>query len=189
MKKLIFVTGNHNKFQEIRSLFQIHLPNIELIQGREVPLELQSDSLEVVAGYKVQSVMDRYSEPYFVEDAGFFVDDQLHGFPGVYSSYVMKSIGWQGILKILGTVEPRKAHFEAVIALCDEKRHVRLFKGINHGTVAYEGRGQSGFGFDPIFISNDTPGKTFAELSMEQKNKVSHRSRALMQLITYLQAK
>ena len=118
--------------------------------------------------------------PYFIEDAGFFIDDVCKGFPGVYSSYVMKTIGYDGILKILGKNIERKAHFESVIAYIDEFYQIRIFKGINEGIVASEAKGNSGFGFDPIFISNDTPKRTFAELSMEEKNKISSRRRGLM---------
>ena len=124
--------------------------------------------------------------PYFIEDAGFFVDDVCNGFPGVYSSYVMKTIGYNGILKILGDSTPRKAHFESVIAYLDEDENVHIFKGLNYGIVSFEARGNSGFGFDPIFVSNDTPVKTFAELELEEKNQISHRRRSLDKLVEFL---
>ena len=99
-KELFFVTGNAHKFEEVQNLLESNLENITVRQSNEPLMEIQADSLEEVAQFKAQSVIDRIDSPYFIEDAGFFVDE-LHGFPGVYSSYVMKAIGWQGILKIL----------------------------------------------------------------------------------------
>jgi XTP/dITP diphosphohydrolase len=189
MKRITFCTGNAHKFAEVQHLISSEIPDLELIQSKAPLIEIQADCLEDVAKFKVNSVINLLNPPYFVEDAGFFVDDTLRGFPGVYSSYVMKSIGYAGILKILGNIDPRKAHFEAVIAYCDENKEIHLFKGENHGTVAYDAKGNSGFGFDPIFISSETPGKTFAELTMEEKNKISHRRRAFIKLIDYLKTK
>lgn len=186
---IYFVTGNKHKFAEVKPLIESHLPSYELIQSNEPLQEIQADSLEDVAQFKVNSVKDKISGEYFIEDAGFFVDDQIHGFPGVYSSYVMKTIGWQGILQILGQSSSRNAHFESVIAFVDTARQIHFFKGINEGQVALEGKGSSGFGFDPIFLSNDCPSKTFAELSLDQKNQISHRSRAMQKFLSFLKSR
>ena len=189
MKELRFVTGNAHKFSEIIKIFESELPDITLVQSKEPLEELQADTLEKVAEFKVKSILDRVPLPYFIEDAGFFVDDICKGFPGVYSSYVMKTIGNSAILKIMGESGKRKAHFESVIAYIDEKHKINFFKGINLGQVALEARGTSGFGFDPIFISDDTPEKTFAELTTGEKNKISHRSRAIAKLLHFLKQK
>ena len=69
----------------------------------------------------------------------------------------------------------------------DTEKQIKLFIGENHGTVAYESRGESGFGFDPIFLSEDKPEMTFAEMSIEEKNGISHRSRSMQQFLNYLQ--
>ena len=188
-KTLRFVTGNPHKYKEIKGAIQKNFPNFEVIQSNEELLETQADSLEEVALFKVNSVKNLVKIPYFIEDAGFFVDDVCNGFPGVYSSYVMKTIGYDGILKILGDSIPRKSHFESVIAYLDENEDVHIFKGINHGKVSYEAKGNSGFGFDPIFISDETPGKTFAELKLEEKNHISHRRRSLDKLVEFLKKK
>ncbi|MHA1474584.1 MAG: XTP/dITP diphosphatase [Promethearchaeota archaeon] len=185
-KTLRFVTGNSHKYQEIKDAIQKNFPNFEVLQSNEELLETQADSLEEVALFKVNSVKNQVKIPYFIEDAGFFVDDVCNGFPGVYSSYVMKTIGYDGILKILGDSTSRKAHFESVIAYIDKDEKVHIFKGINYGKVSIESRGSSGFGFDPIFISDETPGITFAELKLEEKNQISHRRRSLDKLIEFL---
>ena len=185
-KTLRFVTGNPHKYQEVKDAIQKNFPNFEVLQSNVELLETQADSLEEVALFKVNSVKNLVEIPYFIEDAGFFVDDVCNGFPGVYSSYVMKTIGYGGILKILGNSTSRKAHFESVIAYLDKDEKVHIFKGINNGKVSFESRGSSGFGFDPIFISDETPNKTFAELNMEEKNQISHRRRSLDKLIEFL---
>ena len=185
-KTLQFVTGNSHKYKEVKAVIQKNFPNFEVLQSNVKLLEIQADSLEEVALFKVNSVKNLVKIPYFIEDAGFFVDDVCKGFPGVYSSYVMKTIGYDGILKILDDSTTRKAHFESVIAYLDEDENVHLFKGINYGKVSIEARGNSGFGFDPIFISDETPGKTFAELNLKEKNLISHRRRSLDKLVEFL---
>ena len=185
-KTLRFVTGNPHKYNEVKDVIQKNFPNFEVLQSKIELLELQADSLEEVALFKVTSVKTQVKLPYFIEDAGFFVDDICNGFPGVFSSYVMKTIGFNGILKILGDVKTRKAHFESVIAYIDEDEKVYLFKGINRGNVSFKAHGNSGFGFDPIFISDEIPEKTFAELKLEEKNQISHRRRSLDKLVEFL---
>ena len=189
LKKITFVTGNIHKFAEIMAIFNEKIPEIEVLQSTIEPTEIQADTLEEVAKVKANSVQQWVKPPYFIEDAGFFVDGDCHGFPGPYSHYVMDTIGHAGILKLLGEKKERKAHFESVIAYIDTYYQLRIFKGINEGYVAYEAHGTSGFGFDPIFISDETPNRTFAEIGFEQKNAISHRRRALEALVDFLHAK
>lgn len=187
--KITFCTGNPHKVAEVQAAFSQVLPEVKIVQKKLPMEELQADSLEEVAQFKINSIRKMISPPFFIEDAGFFVDDELKGFPGVYSHYVMDTLGCQGILKLMEGKSLRRAHFEAVIAFLDEEENIHLFKGENLGTVAFEARGTSGFGFDPIFISEDSPTKTFAEIGMEEKNKISHRKRALDKLVAFLQKK
>lgn len=191
MEKIItFVTGNRYKFEEISHLIKTHVPGYNVQPAKIELTEIQADTLEEVAIFKINSVRDQIAPPYFIEDSGFFVDNALHGFPGVYSAYVNRVIGNQGILDLMNKFtdkEERTAHFESVIAYIDEGLQIHTFKGINKGTVAYSARGQAGFGFDPVFISDDRKDKrTFAELTIEEKNQISHRTRAMMKFITYL---
>ena len=99
----------------------------------------------------------------------------------------MDKIGNEGILRLLGDSTIRKAHFKAVIALyLRSEDKIFLFPGEVHGSVAREIRGKNGFGFDPIFIPEQEPNKTFGEMSAEEKNKYSHRSEAAKRLIEFL---
>jgi XTP/dITP diphosphohydrolase len=189
MKKIIyFATGNKHKLEEAQDLFKHQLTDWELKSIDVDILEIQADNLEDVAEFKVDYISKKFNDPFFIEDAGFFVDDTCHGFPGVYSSYVMKTVGYNGIINIIGENIKRNAHFESVIGFYDSSKKTHLFKGQNDGFVTSKPRGTSGFGFDPIFESFDTPGKTFAELEIGEKNKISHRRRALMKLISFLKS-
>ena len=186
-KTITFVTGNQHKFAEVAAVINEKFPEIKVFQSKVEPTEIQADTLEDVAKVKALSIQQSVKPPFFIEDAGFFVDDQCNGFPGPYSHYVMDTIGCQGILKLLGNSKARKAHFESVIAFIDKSGQLHMFKGINSGQVADEARGTSGFGFDPIFISDETPERTFAEIGFDEKNAISHRRRALELLVKFLQ--
>ncbi|RLE72114.1 MAG: non-canonical purine NTP pyrophosphatase, RdgB/HAM1 family, partial [Thermoprotei archaeon] len=118
--------------------------------------------------------------PFFVEDAGLFVE-ALNGFPGPYSSYIYKTIGCEGILKLLEGVDNRKAYFLSVVALRAPGLGDVVFKGKVNGIIANEMRGEKGFGFDPIFIPDGCE-KTFAEMNIEEKSRYSHRGKALRKM-------
>ncbi|MHA1820465.1 MAG: XTP/dITP diphosphatase [Promethearchaeota archaeon] len=189
--KIYFITGNLHKYEEIKVAFKRSEMNIELIHKDIKTYELQAETLEEVARFKVNSIKDKVNGNVFVEDAGFFVEYPLKGFPGVYSSYVMKTIGNEGIIKLLNgyKTEDTKAYFKAVIAFyMKEEDTIEIFSGEVHGKVSLQVRGAHGFGFDPIFIPNEMPEKTFGELTREEKNKISHRARALEKLISFLKA-
>ncbi len=186
MKKLTFITGNKNKFEEINKLFLKEQLNIDLINQNLEMVEIQANSLEEVAISKINSIKNKVKGSFFIEDAGFFVT-QLKGFPGVYSHYVMETIANEGILKILKDSKSRKAKFQAVIAYYNEKNDdIHTFMGEVLGSIAMKIRGSNGFGFDPIFIPDEIPNKTFGELSAIEKNEHSHRARASIKLISYL---
>ena len=184
--KLHFITGNTHKYEEVKNFIEKNFPQYEVVQKNFPLKELQADTLEEVAEFKLKSVENSIDPPYFIEDAGFFVDDVLKGFPGVYSSYVMKTLGYSAILKILKEEEHRKAHFEAVIGFMDVNHTIHFFKGVIKGSVATDARGTSGFGFDPIFIPETSKKRTFAEMSTEEKNAVSHRRKAMEKLVNFL---
>jgi XTP/dITP diphosphohydrolase len=180
---LAFLTGNTHKFQEVKTFIKSSGLDANVIQ-RNVPLvEIQSDSIEDVAVHKVRSVVDSIEGNYFVEDSGFFVD-HLNNFPGVFSSYVKKMIGNEGILKLMNGVTSRTASFRSVIALMLEGK-VFTFRGEVQGTVSLEMRGTNGFGYDPIFIANGSK-QTNGEISIEEKNSRSHRIRALQKMCDFL---
>ena len=118
-----------------------------------------------------------------VEDAGLFIK-ALKGFPGTYSSYVQETLGNQGILKLLDGVNDRYAEFRSVIGYCAPNSEPKIFLGKVIGEIAVEEKGDLGFAFDPIFyVPNE--GKTFGELTTEEKNQFSHRKNSLEKFIKW----
>lgn len=192
MPELLFLTGNQGKFREATVIFHDILPDITLIQDTTELVEIQSDNLEDVAIFKLRhfvETMGHWSRSCFAEDAGFFVTDHLNGFPGVYSAYIQKTIGNDAILCLMEEETDRRAHFSASIAFYSaQSGEIVTFSGTVEGTVALEQYGTGGFGFDPIFVPDEVPTTTFAELSAEEKGAISHRGRALAQFITFLRA-
>ena len=185
--KIFFCTGNKNKYKEVLNNFQLENLPYKLEQLDLEPIEIQAETIKDVAMYKLESIKEEVNHSFFIEDAGFFVDKPLNGFPGVYSSYVFKTIGNDGIIKLINDFGHTVAHFEAVIALYFKPQDkIITFEGIIKGKVSKQIRGEEGFGFDPIFIPDNIPNKTFAELSMEEKNKISHRGQALRKLVLFL---
>jgi len=173
---IYFVTGNRNKYEEAKKM-------IDEIEMLHIPYpEIQADRLEEVAEYGIEYLKERIKERFFLEDSGLFIE-ALNGFPGVYSSYVFKTIGNDGILKLMEGIENRNAYFKAVIAYYDGSIH--LFEGICNGKISYEKRG-GGFGYDPIFIP-ERSNKTFGEMSKEEKNVFSHRGKAMRKFIKFLE--
>ena len=173
---IFFVTNNIHKFNEARRVLAQY--NIAVAMLRVKPSEIQDDNIEKIAKSSAIEAYQKTKLPVIVEDAGLFID-ALKGFPGPYSSYVYRTIGKEGILKLLEESENRKARFKSVVAFCGPDMDIRCFKGAVEGKISRAVRGESGFGFDPIFEPNDFSGRTFGELSIEEKNRVSHRSRAL----------
>ena len=186
-KHLYFITGNSHKFNEISKILKQEKVNYELIQLDINPIEIQSDNLKEVALFKLNSIKNKVNGSFFVEDAGLFVDYPLNGFPGVFSSYVFRTIGNKGILKLLGNIDDTRAHFSSIIALYFKPLNRNcIFEGIIDGVISPIIRGSQGFGYDPIFIPNKNPQKSFGELNTEEKNKISHRGIAVKKLIEFL---
>ena len=184
---IYFITGNNSKFNEIEKLFQKEDISYELKQNTIKTTEVQASSVKEVAIFKLNSVRGKMNNSYFIEDAGFFVDKPLNGFPGVYSKYVLNTIGNKGILNLIKDHNDTKAHFKAVIALYFQPLNETLiFEGVVEGKIAKNIRGRGGFGFDPIFIPKEFPNRTFAELSIEEKNLISHRGKAWRKLVGVL---
>ena len=114
---IYFITSNNHKFNEIKKLFGNEKIPYQLKQLNLETIEIQTESVRENATFKLNSAKSKVNCSCFVEDAGFFVDDPLNGFPGVYSSYVYKTIGNEGILRLINNFKQSKAHFIAIIAL------------------------------------------------------------------------
>ncbi len=212
-----FLTSNEGKLVEAeRHLCELGYSVKQLIVDSELIYEPQADDLITVAKSKINQALNHIPNDFndgdliMVEDAGLFVD-ALHGFPGVYSSFVHSTIGNAGILRLLShlnSADPvssanlRSAHFKAVAALW-KNGEIILGEGICPGHISLEIMEGSGFGYDPIFIPYDldtelnpltpgnygefsTHGKTFGGVSSEIKQKFSHRTRALIDLFNQL---
>lgn len=184
---IYFVTGNKHKYLEVESLFETVELKYQLKQKDLPMIEIQADTLREVAIYKLQSIQEDINNSYFIEDAGFFVDVPLNGFPGVYSKYVLHSIGNEGILRLIDDFDSTKAHFKAVIALFFKPLDkIFIFEGRVEGIVSSTKKGAHGFGFDPIFIPDKLPYKTFGELEVNEKNYFSHRAKAWNKMLKFL---
>jgi XTP/dITP diphosphohydrolase len=174
MYKLTLVTGNKGKVKEIQAM----LPDVSLeIYDSGYP-EIQADRLEEVVSFGAEWLSKRIEPPFLLDDSGLFIES-LGGFPGVYSSYVFRTIGNVGILKLLEG-KARNATFSTVLGYYDGSLHI--FKGECNGKIAESPRGTQGFGFDPVFIPEGSE-KTFAEMTVEEKNRYSHRSMAMRKFI------
>jgi XTP/dITP diphosphohydrolase len=147
--------------------------------------EIQSDTLGEVVEFKLEFLSKLFTiKSMIVDDSGIFIKD-LNGFPGVYSSFVYKTIGCDGILKLLNSVRDRTAVFKCCIGFYSPQYKLKFFYGECVGKISKSIRGNAGFGFDPIFIPRKCS-KTFAEMSIDEKNSISHRGRAMQKLIEYL---
>ena len=175
---IYFVTSNQAKFEEAKTIAKEF--GINLLWYNLKYDEIQGKTLEEIAEKSAILLSKKINKNFFIEDSGLFIE-ALNGFPGPYSSYVFKTIGNDGILRLMKDIENRKAYFIAVIAFYDGNK-IRLFKGKVEGEISNEKRGKGGFGFDPIFLYK---GKTFAEMGRE-KNRVSHRRKALEKLFSWL---
>lgn len=190
MNKLIFATNNQHKVDEIR----IVLGNIfDIITLREAGIDIDipepHDSLEANAKEKSFTIFTLTKQNCFSEDTGLEVD-ALHGEPGVKSArYAGEGRSFEAnidkLLDNMKTLDNRAARFRTVISLIlngEEKQ----FEGICEGIILKERRGINGFGYDPVFVP-DGSNKTFAEMNMEEKSYFSHRKRAMIKLIDFLQ--
>lgn len=191
--KLALATNNLHKIEEIRAIlgdsFEELLSLKEL--GINVDIEETGATLADNALIKAREITRISGMPSLADDTGLMVD-ALDGAPGVYSArYAGETHDDMAnralLLKNLEAVKDRSAHFGTVIAVCYPDGSYLLSEGRVNGKIAYEERGDGGFGYDSLFISDEL-GKTFAEASAEEKNSVSHRSRALRAMLAKLQA-
>jgi XTP/dITP diphosphohydrolase len=176
---VFFATNNVNKFKEARSVFAEYKMAVGMLRVKTS--EIQSETLEEIAKTSAAEAFRKCNLPVIVEDAGLFVE-ALNGFPGPYAAYVYKTIGNEGLLRLIEKVENRRAAFKSVVAYCcTDFESPTCFRGEVIGEITREERKgdcESGFGFDPIFKPSDID-KTFAQMSTEQKNSYSHRAMAL----------
>ncbi|MBS7637589.1 XTP/dITP diphosphatase [Candidatus Bathyarchaeota archaeon] len=178
------LTGNQNKFKEGRLTLSEFGYDLRLLRGEKI--EIQAENLEEIAKHSLERISINDPRPIISEESGLFIE-RYGGFPGPYSSYTLRKIGLTGILKLMEGAEDRRAYYKSVIALkqgCD----LRLFQGSVWGRISQEPRGEGGFGYDPIFIPDEGDGRTFGEMTIDEKNTISHRARAFRMLGAWLKS-
>ncbi len=180
MRKIIFVTGNLHKVIEATGI--LSPMGIELVQNNCGYPELQEDSLSEIARFGAKWAANSLDSEVIVDDSGIFIES-LSGFPGPYSAYIARTLGNEKILKLMEKESNRNAALKCVIGYCRPGEDAIVFSGEVKGKIAKNIRGNLGFGYDPIF---EVDGKTFGEMGDENKNRISHRYRALARFAAWL---
>lgn len=190
MQKICFATNNKNKLAEVRALLHGVVEIISLDEaGMHGELDEDFATLEENSLQKALFVSQKTGFSAFADDTGLEVD-ALHGAPGVFSARYAgpqrsSSDNIQLLLKNLKDEHHRKARFRTVIALVDSMNGTTFFEGKVEGHITTEPIGSGGFGYDPVFVP-DGWRKTMAEMTLEEKNAISHRGKAVRKLITHL---
>lgn len=188
--QLIFATNNQHKIAEIRSVIGNDFSIITLQEaGINIDIPEPHETLEANASEKSATIFKMTHQHCFSEDTGLEVA-YLNGAPGVKSArYAGEGRDFQQnidlLLENLKGITDRRARFRTVISLILDGREI-LFEGICEGRIAIDQKGLQGFGYDPVFIP-DGAVKSFAEMTMDEKNTYSHRKKAVKKLIQYLQ--
>lgn len=186
---LVFATHNENKLKEVKKLLPEFVELISLTDmGCKEEIPETGTTIEENAVIKSRFVYERYHTNCFSDDSGLEVD-VLDGKPGVLSARYagepkndQRNI--QKLLEALKKENNRKARFKTVISLIMNGREF-LFEGIINGNITNEPIGSGGFGYDPVFIP-DGSSKTFAQMDLSEKNKISHRALAIDRLVEFI---
>lgn len=190
IRKIILSSGNKHKIEEIKFILQdmpFEVLSKDDLGYKDFDVVEDGNTLEENAFKKAEELHKLVNGIVLADDTGLFVD-ALNGEPGVYSArYAGEPVSDKNnrfmLLENLKDIpiEKRTAYFKTVIAVVFEDGKKMTAEGRVNGKIAFEERGQNGFGYDSLFIVSDT-GKTFAEMSEEEKNTISHRARALINL-------
>ncbi|MDP2890664.1 MAG: non-canonical purine NTP diphosphatase [Bacteroidota bacterium] len=187
--KLVFATNNLHKLQEIKQMLNGSFELLCLNDiGCEDDIPENQATLEGNAAEKSFFIYNKYGLNCFADDTGLEIE-ALNGEPGVYSArYAGEERSAENnmdlVLAKLDKINNRKARFRTVISLVIDGNETQ-FEGIVDGQILEEKRGGTGFGYDPIFKPDESD-RSFAEMPMDEKNKISHRGRAVQKLVEYL---
>ena len=190
MKKIVFATNNAHKLAEVRAVLNDFAEVISLSDiGCYDDIPETGTTLEENAVLKAQFIHDRYDVDCFADDTGLEVD-ALDGAPGVYSAryagHEQNAVAnMEKLLKNLSGVKNREARFKTVIALI-KNNQTFCFEGQIEGRIIEKARGNAGFGYDPVFVPNGYV-QTFAEMGADEKNRISHRAKAVKKLTDFFQ--
>jgi inosine triphosphate pyrophosphatase len=175
---IYFITGNKNKFEEVKAILReveqldIDLPEIQEIDAKEIIKEKLLEALKYKKG------------EFIVEDTSLYLDC-LHGLPGPLIKWFLQTIGNEGLANLADKLGEGKAVAKTIIGYAKSQGDIHFFEGVINGKIVSP-RGKTNFGWDPIFLPNGHK-KTFAEMSREEKNKISMRRNALNKLKKFLQ--
>lgn len=180
MNGLTFVTGNKRKALEAEKILGI--PLIVVSVDLE---EIQDTQLEKVALHKLKQAYELTKKPVIIDDVGLYIEE-WNGFPGPLIKWILKAGNGNAsmLLKMMQGLSNRAARAQLLIGLHDGEQ-VQLFSGEVTGTIAESMRGENGFGWDSVFIP-DGFSKTYAEMTLDEKSKISHRKKALDKLRTHI---
>ncbi len=177
---IVLVTQNEHKLAELTPLCEEY--NVPFETTTLEKLEIRSDSVEEIANAAAKHAFVTLGRPVVLDDTGFFVS-ALNDFPGAYAAFVLKAIGYQGILKLLDGVKDRTAKFVTAVGFCDGT-HLKTFVGEMRGTVSDRPSGSEGFGYAPIFIPEGYS-ETYADLTFSEKVSISHRTKAFRSFLEW----
>ena len=187
--ELVFATNNSHKLSELQQILgnKVELLSLSDI-GCSEDIPETENTLEGNAALKARYIFDRYGLPCFADDTGLEVE-ALNGEPGVFSARYAgenksSDDNVEKLLQNLEGIQNRKARFRTIICLIKNDEEL-FFEGEVKGIITLERRGSSGFGYDPVFEPEER-GKTFAEMSADEKNAISHRGRAVMKLAAFI---
>ena len=190
MKKIVFATNNLHKLQEVKEVLG---DSIEIVSLAELncfdDIPETANTLKENAIMKAKFLWDKFGRPCFADDTGLEVDF-LNGEPGVYSARYAgieadPAKNMQKLLKELNGANCRKARFVTVVAFILDQNRTLIFEGALEGSILETTSGLGGFGYDPLFMPEGYS-KTLAELSAEEKNRISHRGIAMRKLSDFL---
>ena len=186
--KLVFATNNKHKLEEVQAM----LTNFEIVSLADIncfeDIPETADTLEGNAILKANFITEKYGLDCFADDTGLEVE-ALNNEPGVYSArYAGEDNNAEAninkLLQHLENTQNRKAQFKTAIALNIQRKQF-IFEGVCKGTILEEKRGESGFGYDPIFMPDGFK-TSFAEMNLNEKGSISHRGKAIEKLVTFL---
>lgn len=187
MRKIVLSTDNKNKLREIREILEdldVEIYGKSDIDGMDFEVVEDGETLYDNALKKARAMADRVDFAVLADDTGLFVN-ALGGEPGVHSArYASEHDDKKNRQKLLKNLEDKKdrsAYFKTQIILIDEDKNIIPIEGVCPGKISLEERGDNGFGYDSIFIPDGFE-KTFAEMTHEEKNEISHRAKALKNL-------
>ena len=193
MKKIVIASANEHKISELKKM--LSPLNIKVVSYKDIlkddfEIEETGKTFAENAKLKAETIAAKTKLPTIADDSGLCIK-ALNGEPGLYSARYANGLGgyenaWNEINERLKSKNDRDAYFICVIALAIPDSSTKIFEGRCNGFITFPPRGDKGFGYDPIFVPNGM-GATFAEMSDEEKNSISHRAFAMEKFVKYLE--